>query len=787
MDSNNVNYFLIREADEFANRSTRIQWDRSRRALVLAQNQELRLPASDAVAALAEWQNARPLVFDAFAQQGRIHTSNQQLEYNAGRGYLPLVDGNLQPVDAPAGDFTDLVLGGDGRLAAGYSNDSDTHGILVFHLARRWQVAVDGLPARPLRVHVDPENKVWCLTATHLICCEGEPLPHTYVPARDRFEPVSVNPHPLQIVLTTALPVADQPLALCSNDNELFILVHDGSGGQSIISRSLQPGASSLKRFTLDPDCPFAIDMQFVSVARLALLAPRQAGDSDFTQRDCAVVQPEWNSEDETGEAMLIRERYPMLSQAVARFVSSADARLRYQAEVDSESVEAEQGFEIDTRELHPLQRPRYYAAATATLTRSLDSGQPDTVWHRLYMEGCIPPGTRVIIYVKTYNNPDQRSSTRYIRQPDWVWCEHRSDQAYGRGLVDAVPGERGLFECLLQRDAGPVRRMVGRYLQLRIRLESDSRHSPAIYALKVYYPRFSYQEAYLPEHFRQEHPVDSANDDLPANGADLRERLFAAFEGVLTPLEGQLASSEILLSPENTPAAHLPWLAELMGQTVPDHWPTERRRRWIAATGLLQRWRGSLAGINLALDIITDGAVGRGQVVLVENFRLRRTMATILGLDMDDSDHPLTLGTGMSGNSIVGDSLILAEADTREFLALFSPELATNAEAEIVEEFFDRYAHQVTVLLHGQARQLKEVVEAALEEQMPAHLEWQILETDHPFVLGLSPLLAVDTFIERRPPPKRVTLDDTYLGSEGLLRNHAALSPQDVNARREA
>jgi phage tail-like protein len=351
---------------------------------------------------------------------------------------------------------------------------------------------------------------------------------------------------------------------------------------------------------------------------------------------------------------------------------------------------------------------------------------------------------------------------------------------------VDAVPGERGLFELLLQRDAGPVRRMVGRYIQLRIRLESDSRHSPAIHALKVYYPRFSYQEAYLPEHFRQEYSVDRANDPLPANGADMRERLFAAFEGVLTPLEGQIASSEILLSPDHTPAAHLPWLAELMGQTVPDHWPTERRRRWIAATGLLQHWRGSMAGLYLAMDIITDGAVARGQVVLVENFRLRRTMATILGLDMDDSDHPLTLGTGMSGNSIVGDSLILAEEDTREFLALFAPEFATSAEAGTVEEFFSRYAHQVTVLLHGQARQLKDVVETALEQQMPAHLEWRILETDHPFVLGLAPLLAVDTFIERRPPPKRVTLDDTYLGSEGLLRNHAALSPQDVNIRSE-
>lgn len=259
---------------------------------------------------------------------------------------------------------------------------------------------------------------------------------------------------------------------------------------------------------------------------------------------------------------------------------------------------------------------------------------------------------------------------------------------------------------------------------------------------------------------------------------------MLAALEGVLTPLEGQIASSEVLLSPVHTPEQHLPWLAELLGQVFPEHWPTARKRRWLEATGTLQRCRGTLAGLNLALDILTDGAVARGQVVLVENFRLRRTMATILGLSMDDSGHPLTLGTGMSGNSLVGDSLILSDAEGREFLALFAPELAGEKDTAIVEAFFQRYANQVTVLLHGPAKALQDVVQAVLEEQMPAHLRWRIVATDHPFVLGLAPLLTVDTYLEKRPDPAPVVLDDTYLGKEGLLHNPAALSPRDVNAR---
>jgi hypothetical protein len=222
-----------------------------------------------------------------------------------------------------------------------------------------------------------------------------------------------------------------------------------------------------------------------------------------------------------------------------------------------------------------------------------------------------------------------------------------------------------------------------------------------------------------------------------------------------------------------------------LFGQAPPDHWPASRRRSLISHTGALQRWRGTLIGLQLALDIATDGAVGRGQVVMVENFRLRRTMSTILGINMDDADHPLTLGTGMSGNSIVGDSLILSEKDAREFLSLFSPELASEAEQQIVQEFFDRYSNQVTVLLHGEARRHKTIVQETLNEQMPAHLQWKIFETDHPFVLGLSPLLAVDTYLDREPPARAVTLNDTYLGKEGVLQNAVAFSPQDVSRRR--
>lgn len=786
MDSNNTPYFLLREPEEFANRSSRVVWNQQKKALVIAQNQELRLPASDSAFALDQWENATPLALDESFQQARISSpSGDIIEYDSGREFRPLEDGDQNVLQAPFGSFTDIGIGGDGRLAAAFSDDEEQHGVIVFQLAKRWRTSVE-LLEKPIRVTVDQKNKIWCVTESSLICCEGEPLPHDYVADKTRFEPVTENPHPLQIVWEINLEATDNPLAICVDKEKLYLLIHtEGTDNQIIKVCSAELTDTALRPYPVSEECPFAIDLGCLPCGLLAMLVPRESDDTRFIRRDCAIVRLEWDQQLMSGEASLVRERYPMLSQATARFVSSLDGKLRYQAFDEEENGELpeEETPAITPRELHPLRRPHYYLATYGTLTEVLDSGQVNTTWHRVYLEGCIPAGTRIVLYAKAYNSVSEHASTTFIRQSEWHWCHHRSDIPFGKGLVEPVPGKQGLFELLLQRDKGPVRRLNGRYLKFRIRLESDGRHTPSIHACKVYYPRFSYQEQYFPEHFRQEMEVDPAQDDLAANGADVRERMLSVFEAVWTPLEGQVSSSEVLLSPQHTPEQHLPWLAELLGQSIPDHWPVARTRRWLAATGVLQRWRGTLAGLNLVLDIVTDGAVASGEVVLVENFRLRRTMATILGIHMDDDDHPLTLGTGMSGNSIVGDSLILAEEDAREFLALFAPELANRREKRTVDAFFEKYAHQVSVVLHGRAKRLRNVVSETLEQQMPAHLEWKILETDHPFILGLSPLLAVDTYLEKRPAPRKVKLDDTRLGKEGVLTNASAFSPRDINA----
>jgi len=777
MDVNNTAWFLLRDAADFANGSTRLAWHPGRQALMLAPNQILWLPASDPADALQAWRDSTPLALDGFGQLARLSDDAASVECNGGRGWETLRDGELDAVLAPAGVFRDLAVGGDGRLAAPWSDDADDHGLLVFHLARRWQSACE-LPVAPLRAWVANDDTVWCIAADRLLCCAGEPLPLPYHPLPERFEPVDVNPHPLQVDWEQALPDGLAALALCGDAERLYVLCHDGTGLQTILVRALAGRANApLVAYAVGIGVPFAIDIALVSPGRLALLAPRRPEDTDFVQRDCAVVDL-IDAASGPGEARLLRERYPMLSLVVARFVSSADRRLRYQAEADPDNP----AIRPRPRVLAALARPEYRSDATTLLTRVLDSGQPDTIWHRIYLDACIPPGCSLRLGLRVFDAPGERGASAIVEQAPPVWNPLPSELPFAQGLAGHKPGESGLFEILVQRPGGSVRRMTGRYLQIQLRFQGNGRQSPALHAMRVYYPRFSWQEAYLPEYLRQEHD-EVAGAGGPANGADTRERMLAAFEGMLTPIEARVAAADQLVDPDAAPSGNLAWIAAALGVALPVHWPLPRQRRLVRKASLIQRWKGTLGGVNLALDIATDGGVQRGEVVAVENFRLRRTMATILGVDMDDRDHPLTLGTGMSGNSLIGESLILSEGDAREFLALFAPDLADEDEAAMVEAFFDRYARQVSVLLHGRGAGRRAEVETVLASEMPAHVRWRIIETEHPFVLGVSPLLAVDTFVEQTPAPRPVVLDDTRLGHEGVLKNAAAFSPRDIDA----
>ncbi len=365
-----------------------------------------------------------------------------------------------------------------------------------------------------------------------------------------------------------------------------------------------------------------------------------------------------------------------------------------------------------------------------------------------------------------------------FHRQPPLAAVSQPSELPFHPGLAALAAAPGALYEVLLQRSVGANRRLTGAFFDIVAVAAGDGRHSPCLRAIRVYSSRFSYQDEYLPTYFHQTRISDESDVAATASAPDFRERLLANFEGLLTPIENRVAAAEYLLDPNAAPASTLPWLCSYFGRTLDPTWPEARSRRALAMMGRQFRQRGTYRGICLALDIATDGAVARGEIVVLETFRLRRSNATVLGIPMSGRNSLTGYGVP-SGNSIVGDTLTLSAERSIDLLALLAPSAASTADRAAASLLLDEYADrfQVTVLLQGPTTAtLRPVVSIVLRAELPAQLGFDIVATDQRFILGLSPLLDVDTFLDPPAAPALLTLGQSVVGRDAIVRNPAAL-----------
>ena len=193
----------------------------------------------------------------------------------------------------------------------------------------------------------------------------------------------------------------------------------------------------------------------------------------------------------------------------------------------------------------------------------------------------------------------------------------------------------------------------------------------------------------------------------------------------------------------------------------------------------MLSRWRGTRRGLEMALELVTDGGVSRGELVLIEHWRLRRTMATILGADLADEDDPLLGGLAVSGNSLVGDTLVLGNEHRREFMALFGEESRSRTDEAWVRRFYARAAHRATVLAFEDTDpESLGLIRRVVAAECPAHVRTRVRTASRSFIVGMTALVGVDTRLGVAPPPLSVRLGSTRLGAGDRLRRPPALHP---------
>lgn len=264
------------------------------------------------------------------------------------------------------------------------------------------------------------------------------------------------------------------------------------------------------------------------------------------------------------------------------------------------------------------------------------------------------------------------------------------------------------------------------------------------------------------------------------ATPADFNARLLANFEGVLTLMEDRVAAAHLLSHPAVVADAQLDWLGSWIGVAFDAALPAERRRDWLRAAPDLARRHGTRDGLRLALDVATSGAVRSGEIVVIEDFRLRRILATLLGVDLADEQDPLLPGLQHSGNSIVGDTLFVGDQERIELMALFDAAQSTAAENAAAVAFDAQLAHRATVLVHREVEpQDFGLIRRIVRAEAPAHVDVRVVAASWPLLVGIASLVGVDTYLGPPRPPRPVQVQRSSLGNGDFLIGAVSLDPR--------
>jgi len=296
--------------------------------------------------------------------------------------------------------------------------------------------------------------------------------------------------------------------------------------------------------------------------------------------------------------------------------------------------------------------RPSFLTEGTL-VTQIFDGKEPNCVWHRLMLDGCISSETKIEVFSRTAENEEDLLLNDWQKEPNLYLRGNGSELAFVEGKTSKENG-KGTWELLLQR-------AKNRYLQLRLDFSGNGQRTPRISALRVYYPRFSYLNNYLPSIYRDDE-----------QSAFFLDRFLSNFEGFYTTIEDRIAAVQLLFDVRSAPSDALEWLADWLGVALDPAWTEEKRRLFISRAVDFFHYRGTMRGLRIALRLALDNCADesifepqtreqkrRDPIRIVERFQTRLTPEIIPPDSFGADSFPRVLQKTVRWNPVQGAGIL--------------------------------------------------------------------------------------------------------------------------------
>ncbi|MFD2114161.1 phage tail protein [Paenibacillus yanchengensis] len=221
-------------------------------------------------------------------------------------------------------------------------------------------------------------------------------------------------------------------------------------------------------------------------------------------------------------------------------------------------------------------------------ISYALDSGENETIWHRLTMEAHVPHDCQVNI---RYYASDQRE----------IWAGDKR-VVLDEWLQDSSTTEAEKLAVLQPYWSKPLRdpqdallrHATGRYLWIHLELLGSAHHTPTIQLMKVFFPRQSYMQ-YLPSIYEQ-----TAGQD------QFLERYLTLFQTMLEEVDDDIGGITRRLQVNQASGPSLRWLLQWLGIESDDFWSDEQLRQLLKEAPQLYALRGTKQALMRLIEIYT-------------------------------------------------------------------------------------------------------------------------------------------------------------------------------------